>query len=34
MKEEGVKLNYHKKGNLILTATKEMHGKVQLLSKL
>jgi len=23
MKEEGVKLNYHKKGNLILTATKE-----------
>ena len=35
--EEGDKLhNYEKvkKGNLILTATKEMHGKVQLLSKL
>lgn len=35
--EEGDKLHYYekgKKGNLILTATKEMHGKVQLLSKL
>lgn len=35
--EEGDKLYYYekgKKGNLILTATKEMHGKVQLLSKL
>ena len=35
--EEGYKLHYYdngKKGNLILTATKEMHGKVQLLSKL
>ncbi|WP_298307812.1 hypothetical protein [Flavobacterium sp.] len=35
--DEGDKLHYYekgKKGNLILTATKEMHGKVQLLSKL
>ncbi len=35
--EEGDKLHYYekgKKGALILTATKEMHGKVQLLSKL
>ena len=35
--EEDDKLHYYekgKKGNLILTATKEMHGKVQLLSKL
>jgi hypothetical protein len=35
--EEGDKLHYYekgKKGNLILTATKEMHGQVQLLSKL
>lgn len=35
--EEGDKLHYYekgKKGNLILTATKEMDGKVQLLSKL
>lgn len=35
--EEGDKLHYYekgKKGALILTATKEMHGKVQLLSKI
>lgn len=35
--EEGNKLHYYekgKKGALILTATKEMHGKVQLLSKI
>lgn len=35
--EEGDKLHYYekgKKGALILTATKEMNGKVQLLSKL
>lgn len=35
--EEGEKLYYYekgKKGDLILTATKEMDGKVQLLSKL
>ncbi len=35
--EEGDKLHYYekgKKGNLILTATAAMHGKVQLLSKL
>ena len=35
--EEGDKLHYYekgKKGGLILIATKEMHGKVQLLSKL
>lgn len=35
--EEGDNLHYYekgKKGNLILTATAEMHGKVQLLSKL
>lgn len=35
--EEGDKLHYYekgKKGALILTASKDMHGKVQLLSKL
>lgn len=35
--EEGDQLHYYekgKKGALILTATKEMHGKVQLLSKI
>ena len=35
--EEGDKLHYYekgKKGALILTATKDMHGKVQLLSKI
>lgn len=35
--EEGDKLHYYekgKKGALLLTATKEMHGKVQILSKL
>lgn len=35
--EEGDKLHYYnngKKGDLILTASKEMNGKVQLLSKL
>jgi len=35
--EEGDKLHYYekgKKGALILTASKEIHGKVQLLSKL
>lgn len=35
--EEGDKLHYYdkgKKGALILTASKEMHGKVQLLSKI
>lgn len=35
--EEGDKLHYYekgKKGNLILTATAAMHGKVQVLSKL
>ncbi|WP_445453239.1 hypothetical protein [Flavobacterium sp. 25HG05S-40] len=35
--EEGDKLHYYekgKKGSLILVASKEMHGKVQLLSKI